>query len=135
MPGVTRKSLLELAAYKGYIVEETDCPVDEAMEADEIFTAGTAVVVQSVGSLTFKVGEWAGTAFWSAQQSRRASCRTTYMAYHPVLYPHDGNMCTLIALKGLNMQLLLVSEPWSTYIAASCFPPCIIPLLPFPTFQ
>ena len=55
LPGVTRKSVMELAAHRGYTVEEGDCPVAEAMEADEIFTCGTAVVVQSVGSLTYKV--------------------------------------------------------------------------------
>ena len=55
LPGVTRKSVIELARFHGYTVEEGDCPVAEAMEADEIFTCGTAVVVQSVGSLTYQV--------------------------------------------------------------------------------
>lgn len=55
LPGVTRKSIIQLARLKGYTVEEANIPIDEAMEADEIFTVGTAVVVQSVGSLTYKV--------------------------------------------------------------------------------
>lgn len=54
LPGVTRKSVIQLARHKGYEVEEGDCPIAEALEADEIFTCGTAVVVLSVGSITYK---------------------------------------------------------------------------------
>lgn len=54
LPGVTRRSIIELARIKGYTVEETPVSVSEAMEADEIFTTGTAVVVCSVGSLTYR---------------------------------------------------------------------------------
>eukprot|EP00798_Chlamydomonas_sp_ICE-L_P016634 gene16634-22882_t len=54
LPGVTRRSVIELAKMKGYTVEEVPVPVLEAMEADEVFTTGTAVVVCSVGSLTYK---------------------------------------------------------------------------------
>ena len=59
LPGVTRKSVIQLLQLKGYTVEETNVPVSEAMEADELFTTGTAVVVCAVGSLTYKV--WAST--------------------------------------------------------------------------
>ena len=52
LPGVTRRSVLELARDLGYTVEETPISVQEAMEADEIFTTGTAVVLSAVGSLT-----------------------------------------------------------------------------------
>ena len=55
MPGVTRKSIIQLARQLGYDVQETDVPVAEAMQADEIFTTGTAVVVSAVGSLTYQV--------------------------------------------------------------------------------
>ncbi|KAG1654142.1 hypothetical protein FOA52_012188 [Chlamydomonas sp. UWO 241] len=54
LPGVTRRSIIELARIRGYTVEETPVSVHEAMEADELFTTGTAVVVCSVGSLTYK---------------------------------------------------------------------------------
>jgi branched-chain amino acid aminotransferase len=54
LPGVTRASVIELARSRGYRVEERAVSVDEAMEADELFTTGTAVVVCSVGSLTYK---------------------------------------------------------------------------------
>eukprot|EP00803_Ostreobium_quekettii_P001786 evm.model.scf_3527.1 EVM.evm.TU.scf_3527.1 scf_3527:2259-7100(+) len=54
LPGVTRESILELASARGYNVEETPVSVHEALEADEVFTAGTAVVVSPVGSLTYK---------------------------------------------------------------------------------
>lgn len=54
LPGVTRKSVIELARSKGYTVLEEDVSADEAMEADEVFTTGTAVVLSSVGSLTYK---------------------------------------------------------------------------------
>lgn len=55
LPGVTRKSIIQLARELGYEVQEADVPVAEAMQADEIFTTGTAVVVSAVGSLTYKV--------------------------------------------------------------------------------
>ena len=52
---MTRRSVIELARLRGYEVEESDISVHEAMEADEIFTTGTAVVLCAVGSLTYKV--------------------------------------------------------------------------------
>lgn len=54
LPGVTRRSIIELAASLGYDVQEVAVSADEAMEADEVFTTGTAVVVSPVGSLTHK---------------------------------------------------------------------------------
>ena len=75
LPGVTRRSIIELARIRGYQVEETPVSITEALEADEIFTTGklligryfnpltstyliftigTAVVVSSVGSLTYR---------------------------------------------------------------------------------
>lgn len=55
LPGVTRKSVIQLAAQLGYEVHETPVSITEAMAADEIFTTGTAVVVSAVGSLTYQV--------------------------------------------------------------------------------
>lgn len=55
LPGVTRKSVIQLARQLGYQVEEAPVSITEAMAADEIFTTGTAVVVSAVGSLTYKV--------------------------------------------------------------------------------
>lgn len=54
LPGITRRSILELAAAKGYTVEEVPVTLEEALEADEVFTSGTAVVLSPVGSLTYK---------------------------------------------------------------------------------
>lgn len=54
LPGVTRRSIIELARSRGYTVEEVPVSVQEAMQADEIFTTGTAVVVSPVGSLTYQ---------------------------------------------------------------------------------
>lgn len=42
LPGVTRKSVIELARSRGYTVEEEMVSVTEAMEADEVFTTGEA---------------------------------------------------------------------------------------------
>lgn len=47
--------MIQLARQLGYEVQETNVAVTEAMEADEIFTTGTAVVVSAVGSLTHRV--------------------------------------------------------------------------------
>jgi hypothetical protein len=54
LPGVTRRSIIELARARGYTVEEVAIPVTDAMEADEVFTTGTAVVVSAVGSMTYQ---------------------------------------------------------------------------------
>ncbi|EFJ46286.1 branched chain amino acid aminotransferase [Volvox carteri f. nagariensis] len=54
LPGVTRRSIVELARSRGYDVHEEPVTVHEAMEADEVFTTGTAVVVSSVGSMTYR---------------------------------------------------------------------------------
>jgi len=54
LPGVTRRSVIELARHEGFTVKEEAVSAKEAMEADEIFTSGTAVVVSTVGSLTYK---------------------------------------------------------------------------------
>lgn len=54
LPGVTRRSVIELARSRGYEVEEVNVSVTEAMQADEIFTTGTAVVLSPVGSLTYQ---------------------------------------------------------------------------------
>uniref|UniRef100_A0ACD5X567 Uncharacterized protein n=1 Tax=Avena sativa TaxID=4498 RepID=A0ACD5X567_AVESA len=53
LPGITRKSIIELAKSKGYEVEERPVSVDESLDADEVFCTGTAVVVSPVGSITY----------------------------------------------------------------------------------
>ncbi|XP_017980885.1 PREDICTED: branched-chain-amino-acid aminotransferase 2, chloroplastic isoform X1 [Theobroma cacao] len=74
LPGITRKSIIDIAYDLGYQrkkllefddqVEERAISVDELIDADEVFCTGTAVGVGSVGSVTyrgrriqFKVGE------------------------------------------------------------------------------
>eukprot|EP00850_Spirogloea_muscicola_P004266 SM000018S03631 [mRNA] locus=s18:456370:463152:+ [translate_table: standard] len=54
LPGITRKSILELASSRGYKVAEKPIAVDELLAADEVFCTGTAVVVSPVGSVSFK---------------------------------------------------------------------------------
>ncbi|CAA7048355.1 unnamed protein product [Microthlaspi erraticum] len=53
LPGITRKSITELARDLGYQVQERDISVDELLEAEEVFCTGTAVVVQAVETMTF----------------------------------------------------------------------------------
>ncbi|XP_010461861.1 PREDICTED: branched-chain-amino-acid aminotransferase 6-like [Camelina sativa] len=53
LPGVTRKSISELARDIGYQVQERDVSVDELLEAEEVFCTGTAVVVTAVETVTF----------------------------------------------------------------------------------
>jgi len=53
LPGVTRRSIIQLARARGYTVNEERVSVNSAMEADEVFTTGTAVVLSPVGSLTY----------------------------------------------------------------------------------
>ncbi|KAJ3680491.1 hypothetical protein LUZ60_016769 [Juncus effusus] len=53
LPGITRKSIIDVAKTQGFKVEERDVSVDELLDADEVFCTGTAVVVSPVGSITY----------------------------------------------------------------------------------
>lgn len=52
LPGITRRSIIELASDRGYEVHERNVDWEELQEADEVFCTGTAVVVAPVGSIT-----------------------------------------------------------------------------------
>ncbi|KAK9271016.1 hypothetical protein L1049_026604 [Liquidambar formosana] len=52
LEGVTRKSIIEIARALGYQVEERSIPVEELIDANEVFGTGTAVCVAQVGSIT-----------------------------------------------------------------------------------
>ncbi|KAJ8771377.1 hypothetical protein K2173_026554 [Erythroxylum novogranatense] len=54
LPGITRKSVIEIARDIGYKVEERAIPIDELMSADEVFCTGTAVLVAPVSSVTYQ---------------------------------------------------------------------------------
>lgn len=54
LAGITRKSIIEIASDYGFQVEERTIPVDDLLEADEVFCTGTAVVVAPVGSITYR---------------------------------------------------------------------------------
>ena len=60
LPGITRKSCLQLLRDKGYEVEERKLSVDELIAAardgslEEAFGSGTAAVVSPIGSLYYK---------------------------------------------------------------------------------
>ncbi|KAL2928960.1 Branched-chain-amino-acid aminotransferase 2 chloroplastic [Bienertia sinuspersici] len=54
LPGITRKSIIELARDLGFKVEERQIAVEEMLEVDEVFCTGTAVVVVPVGSITYQ---------------------------------------------------------------------------------
>ncbi|KAJ4701556.1 Branched-chain-amino-acid aminotransferase [Melia azedarach] len=54
LEGITRKSVVEIARDHGYQVEERVIPVDELIDADEVFCTGTAVVVAPVGTVTYQ---------------------------------------------------------------------------------
>ncbi|XP_028787145.1 branched-chain-amino-acid aminotransferase 2, chloroplastic-like [Neltuma alba] len=53
LPGITRKSIIELATDLGYQVMERDVEVEETLQADEVFCTGTAMGVKSVASVTY----------------------------------------------------------------------------------
>ncbi|XP_024986112.1 branched-chain amino acid aminotransferase 2, chloroplastic-like isoform X2 [Cynara cardunculus var. scolymus] len=53
LPGITRKSIIDMARDQGFQVFEKPVTVDELLEADEVFCTGTAVVVSPVGSITY----------------------------------------------------------------------------------
>ncbi|KAE9458534.1 hypothetical protein C3L33_09562, partial [Rhododendron williamsianum] len=53
LPGITRKSIIDVARSQGFQVEERLVAVDELLDADEVFCSGTAVVISPVGSITY----------------------------------------------------------------------------------
>ncbi|KAJ4714662.1 Branched-chain-amino-acid aminotransferase [Melia azedarach] len=53
LPGITRKSIIDVARSQGFQVEERLVDVEELLNADEVFCTGTAVVVSPVGSITY----------------------------------------------------------------------------------
>ncbi|MEJ7154636.1 aminotransferase class IV, partial [Staphylococcus ureilyticus] len=60
LPGITRKSIIELAQDLGYEVEERRVSIDELFEAydkgelTEVFGTGTAAVISPVGTLRYE---------------------------------------------------------------------------------
>lgn len=60
LPGITRKSILELAEHLGYEVEERCISIQEVVDSvkngslTEVFGAGTAVVISPVGEIKYK---------------------------------------------------------------------------------
>ncbi|KAF7843073.1 branched-chain-amino-acid aminotransferase 6-like [Senna tora] len=54
LPGITRKSIIQVARDLGYQVEERRVSVEEALNADEVFCTGTAVGVSPVHSITYQ---------------------------------------------------------------------------------
>ena len=54
LPGVTRDSVLQLAADRfGLQVEERDISIDEALTADELFCSGTAAIISPIGCINY----------------------------------------------------------------------------------
>ena len=55
LPGITRDSVLHLAKNKmGLEIEERRISVDEALDADEVFCAGTAAIIAPIGSINYQ---------------------------------------------------------------------------------
>ncbi|KAF3440978.1 hypothetical protein FNV43_RR19264 [Rhamnella rubrinervis] len=54
LPGITRRSVIEIALDFGYQVEERDVPVKEVLDVDEVFCTGTAVGITPVASITYQ---------------------------------------------------------------------------------
>ncbi|KAL6219112.1 hypothetical protein ACLB2K_012318 [Fragaria x ananassa] len=53
LPGVTRKSIMEIALDFGYQVEERVIPLEDLLQADEAFCTGTAVTVNPIGAVSY----------------------------------------------------------------------------------
>ncbi|MDI2125598.1 branched-chain amino acid aminotransferase [Yinghuangia seranimata] len=81
LPGITRDSLLQLAADRGYTVEEGKISVDDWRQGNadgtitEVFACGTAAVITPVGSVKSADASWTvgdGTAGPITMELRRA---------------------------------------------------------------
>uniref|UniRef100_A0ACD5V3N9 Uncharacterized protein n=1 Tax=Avena sativa TaxID=4498 RepID=A0ACD5V3N9_AVESA len=53
LPGITRRSIIEIAGNLGFQVEERLIAIDELLDADEVFCTGTAVVLSPVGCVVY----------------------------------------------------------------------------------
>lgn len=117
LPGVTRKSIIEIARDHGYTVscihtsivnsyiilphaehslrvtrspnhwqtlqvEERSIPIEELLEADEVFCTGTAVVVASVGSITYQ-----------GERYSPSSLLQHFQLYVVIMFPKLSTMC------------------------------------------
>lgn len=54
LPGITRKSIIEVASWLGYQIEERAIPLEELINVDEAFCSGTAIAIKPVGSVTYQ---------------------------------------------------------------------------------
>ncbi|XWS40344.1 hypothetical protein CRYUN_Cryun18bG0132900 [Craigia yunnanensis] len=54
LPGITRKSIIEISLTLGYQVEEQAVPIEEVFDAEEVFCTGTAMVLKAVASITYQ---------------------------------------------------------------------------------
>uniref|UniRef100_A0ACD5TW36 Uncharacterized protein n=1 Tax=Avena sativa TaxID=4498 RepID=A0ACD5TW36_AVESA len=54
LPGITRRSIIDLARDRGYQVEERLVSIDDLVSADEVFCTGTAVGVTPVSTVTYQ---------------------------------------------------------------------------------
>ncbi|XP_012452680.1 branched-chain amino acid aminotransferase 2, chloroplastic isoform X1 [Gossypium raimondii] len=74
LPGITRKSIIEIAHSQGFKVEERLVPVEELFDADEVFCCGNAVCVLPVGSITLngKRVDYGESGFVVSQQLHSA---------------------------------------------------------------
>ncbi|KAI4320225.1 hypothetical protein MLD38_033729 [Melastoma candidum] len=54
LPGITRRSIMDIARWLGIQVEERPITVEEVTSADEVFCTGTAVGVSPVGGITYQ---------------------------------------------------------------------------------
>ena len=55
LPGVTRESIIQLAKEKmRMVVEERRISVEEALNAEEVFCAGTAAIIAPIGSINYQ---------------------------------------------------------------------------------
>lgn len=54
LPGITRKSIIKVASWLGYQIEERAIPLEELINVDEAFCSGTAIAIKPVGSVTYQ---------------------------------------------------------------------------------
>ncbi|XP_021718456.1 branched-chain amino acid aminotransferase 2, chloroplastic-like [Chenopodium quinoa] len=95
LPGITRKSIIDIARSLGFEVVEQLVSVDQLLSADEVFCTGTAVVVSPVGSITHK-GE--RTSFGDGKVGRVAQQLHTALTRLQMGIAED-NMDWIVKLK------------------------------------
>lgn len=95
LPGITRKSCIEVLENWGYEVQERLLPVDELLDAaangtlEEAWGTGTAAVISPIGEITYKESTYAINGFRIGELTRKLYDYITGIQWGKLDDPYD----------------------------------------------